>query len=687
MKMRLRLSTIFITILLISFAPLALAQDGGERTFETLAASSKIIESDLVLEDFLAGSQTTRVIVTLAEPNGFRHTANLPKGVELTNSHLSHEGGDIKNPAFRNDLQAVVQAAQDRVINLLDPSKVKITRRFVYIFGFATEVTLEGLKELEALNEVATISKDGIVKAHLAQGIPLMSASTVRSTYDGSGMSIAICDTGIDTSHPRLGGGGSPIFNSKVIGGYDTGDGDADPRPTAAGSAHGTACAGIAAGDLGTVGDYIGGVAPKAKLYAVKIATGDTGSASFSAMIAGWEWTVTHQMDDPDNPIMIISTSFGGGQYSSTCDGASPAMTTAAANAVAAGITLFVSSGNDGYTSSMLFPACISHVNSVGAVYDANVGFHGYSNCTDPTTAPDQVTCYSDSASFLTLFAPSHDAYTSDIVGAGGYSSGDYKTNFGGTSAACPYAAGAAASLQSAAKAMTGSFLTPARVRELLTIYGDLITDPKAPTVTKPRINLQAAVDCIGCPPPPPPPPPPPRTVVFKEDFQSWPLAGWSIMNNGGDCVWESNATTGTLNNTGGNGNCAIADSDWCGDLTTMNTELWSPVIDLSRVDNARLEFKTDYANFAGQDYAYVEISTDGGSTWSNLLTWNEDHPGPLTFQIDLTPYVGSANVLIRFHYLAPGWYWWWGIDDVEITSIVPLTTSLGYLWLLLLLP
>lgn len=56
------------------------------------------------------------------------------------------------------------------------------------------------------------------------------------------------------------------------------------------------------------------------------------------------------------------------------CDDVSPAMTTAAANAAAAGISIFASSGNDGYCSSMSWPACISYVNSVGAVYDEAFG-------------------------------------------------------------------------------------------------------------------------------------------------------------------------------------------------------------------------------------------------------------------------------------------------------------------------
>ena len=109
---------------------------------------------------------------------------------------------------------------------------------------------------------------------------------------------------------------------------------------------------------------------------------------------------------------------------------------------------------------------------------------------------PDKVTSYSNSASFLTLFAPSNQAYTTDIVGSGGYSSGDYYTSFGGTSAACPYAAGSAAVLQQAAKAKTGAYLTPAQVKTYLVNNGDNVTDGKV-AVTKPRINLGRAVDAL----------------------------------------------------------------------------------------------------------------------------------------------------------------------------------------------
>ncbi len=486
-----------------------------------LATNPKLLNANAVLAAFAAGASDTAVIVTLQPTVEAMELAvqsefspNRPEDLASAAAPVFY---DLRDPAIRTRLQATVTQAVGQAIQQLNLPGLTVTQRFAYQFGFAARVTPAALERLLAHPAVLRVEPDGVLEPHLRQGIPLMHADTPSATYNGSGMSIAICDTGIDTAHPRLGGGGNPIFNAKVIGGYDTGDNDPDPRPDSiTGHAHGTACAGIAAGDLGDSGDYIGGVAPGAKLYAIKISPGTSGSAPWSSMIAGWEWTITHQHDDPAHPILIISTSFGGGSYAGTCDTAVPAMTTAAANAVAAGITLFASSGNDGYCASMGLPACISYVNSVGAVYDANFGTYtpcvNADSCATKTattscatgyyvsesTVADRVTAYSNSASFLTLFAPANQAYTADIVGPGGYSAGDFTPSFGGTSAACPYAAGAAAVLQSAAKAKTGSYLTPAQVKTYLTAHGDTLTDGKITSVQKPRINLASAVAALS---------------------------------------------------------------------------------------------------------------------------------------------------------------------------------------------
>ena len=416
---------------------------------------------------------------------------------------------DIESASAMKERRNKVHGAQQKVLDKMGGSDLMVRHRFENILAFSADVSLQGLKALQADPSVVAIEPVIDLQEHLAQGIPLIHGMTYRSSFNGSGMAIAICDSGVDYTHARLGGGGFP--NSKVIGGYNFGDGTSDPMPN--GIAHGTCCAGIAAGDLGTVGDYIGGVAYNAKLYALKITAGGNSTAANDAMVAAWDWCVTHKNDNPNYPIMVISTSFGGDRYFSACDSAVPSMTLAANNAVAAGITVLASSGNDGYCDSIAWPACISSVISVGAVYDASFG--QFDPCVNANscvvkyaggcasgyyavdnTAADQVTSYANTASFLTLLAPGNKCYTLDIVGAAGESTGDYYDSFGGTSAACPYAAGAVACLQSAAKARTGSFLTPQEVKNRLVTYGDNITDTKAP-ITKPRVNLERAIQSL----------------------------------------------------------------------------------------------------------------------------------------------------------------------------------------------
>lgn len=296
------LSVILLTI--VATTSVSSSQGPSPEVLQTLSQNPKLKFPQAILEPFAEGSSTTRVIVILRDPSVQAQAQEKTAGSTAVNRNL-------RNMEVRQQLQNEVRAGQDRVINTLNEERVRVTNRFTYILGFSAEVTPEGLQDLLDNPDVVSVEEDTVIHAHLAQGIPLMNASTVRSTYNGSGIAIAICDSGIDYTHPRLGNGGFP--NSKVIGGYDTGQNDNNPMD---GNGHGTACAGIAAGNLGTTGDYIGGVAYNAKLYALKItSTSTNGSAYDSDMVEAWEWCVTHQDDDPANPIMIISTSFGGGRY------------------------------------------------------------------------------------------------------------------------------------------------------------------------------------------------------------------------------------------------------------------------------------------------------------------------------------------------------------------------------------
>ena len=152
------LNVFAIMAVFVFYAPGCVSQDKAGKVIDTLSQSSKVIESDLVLDDFIKGKKTTRVIVTLLEPPRFRRDRESgPSSLQWSKN--------FKDPVFREELRAAVRSAQKQAISRLDPDKVQITNRFVYVFGFSAEVTLKGLKQLEELDEVISVSKDRVLKA------------------------------------------------------------------------------------------------------------------------------------------------------------------------------------------------------------------------------------------------------------------------------------------------------------------------------------------------------------------------------------------------------------------------------------------------------------------------------------------------------------------------------------------
>ncbi len=176
--------------------------------------------------------------------------------------------------------------------------------------------------------------------------------------------------------------------------------------------------------------------------------------------------------------------------------------------------------------------------------------------------------------------------------------------------------------------------------------------------------------------------------VYLDEDFETWPLSGWNIANNGGDCVWREGSgdsfTNVDPNFTGGSGEYADADSDECGPATLMDTELRTPVMDLSAETTIILEFKWDYDTFSGLDTADVDVSNDGGSTWTNVWSRSgSDYWGPNTTRLDISALAaGQSNVMVRFYYYDAEWEGWWQVDDVRVYSgvVEPPGEYAGYI-------
>ncbi len=154
----------------------------------------------------------------------------------------------------------------------------------------------------------------------------------------------------------------------------------------------------------------------------------------------------------------------------------------------------------------------------------------------------------------------------------------------------------------------------------------------------------------------------------FEDD--AFPPAGWTVVNNGGDCVWVGNDPGGRGNLTGGTGKFAIADSDYCGSGTTMDTELVSPLFDVSGLSQVHLSFAYDYNFYSAGEQAAADVSADGGATWVNVVTWNTaDQRG--FFSQDVTAILGGATqARVRFHYVG-SYDYWWEVDDVVLGNPV----------------
>ena len=236
-----------------------------------------------------------------------------------------------------------------------------------------------------------------------------------------------------------------------------------DPTPVAsANNNHGTNVAAIVAG-----------VAVATHVAVVNV-FGTATSTSDSKILAAINWGIANHAA---YNIRALNLSLGDSALNTTACSGSPYVSAFSA-ALSAGIVPVVAAGNNGYLNGISSPACAPGAVSVGAVYVANYGSVGWSTCTDSTTAANMVTCFSNSASFLTMFAPGA------IITAGGQT-------FGGTSQASPFAAATIALLYGAYPSATAN-----EQITRLTTTGLAVTDSRN-GIAKPRLDLAAITTAV----------------------------------------------------------------------------------------------------------------------------------------------------------------------------------------------
>ncbi len=454
------LITLAATTTIVGAATPALSEAQAARLDPALAAA---LES---------GTDPVRVIVHLdAAP-----AAELPmppRGVEFPKARL-----------------AAVERAVDRGVSLaresLPAGALELRHTYRLIPAFAAVVSADAIPTLAGMSGVRFIELDRTWHAHTSQGLPLIHADVAHDLgITGAGTSVAIIDSGVDYTHPTLGGG--PIPNGKVVYGKDTADNDSDPMDC---GDHGTAVASIAAGSpyqWSSVRKFAGGVAPDATILAYKASENlNCGSFATSDVVAALEDATL--LRDTYN-VVAINLSIGGGWYDGPCDNRNAAYGQAVTNAAEAGIAVAISSGNDGKKTQISSPACLTNAISVGSVYDTNIinGPQFCANdscsqilCQDKNVPAGTPTCYSNSNYYLDVLAPSEYLTAAEAHGQ--------TTSFGGTSGAAPYITGAMALL---AQAFPG--IDPSVARMLLEITGTPEEDP-GNGIVRPLANLEAAL-------------------------------------------------------------------------------------------------------------------------------------------------------------------------------------------------
>ncbi|NJN95121.1 MAG: hypothetical protein HC875_13950 [Anaerolineales bacterium] len=188
-----------------------------------------------------------------------------------------------------------------------------------------------------------------------------------------------------------------------------------------------------------------------------------------------------------------------------------------------------------------------------------------------------------------------------------------------------------------------------------------------------------------------------PDPVAVTEYYDTYPAEGQAtVYQYGADYIELTGSGDVTLEFSGSTEVKVVDNDAYSGQYQwyslrgdDSNTRL-TRAFDLRPVTSATLNYATWYDIETDWDYAYVEISTDGGETWTILTTPHSattnpsgnaygtgytgisgDGPAWIEESLDISAYAGQ-EVLIRFEYVTddavnrPGWT----IDDINIPEI-----------------
>ncbi len=310
----------------------------------------------------------------------------------------------------------------------------------------------------------------------------------------GKGLTVAVCDTGIRATHKDFDGRVAATVNFVSTDPNDHGDRHG----------HGTNVAGIICASAGIRPQGNTGIAPGAKVAALKVLN-DAGGGSFEAFEAALKWV---EQNHAAHSISVVNMSVQDGNNSLIA--ANDSLRESIARLRSIGIPVVVSAGNNygrWKSEGMAYPAILPETVSVGAVYDANFGEQAYSDGSiAKTTAAGRICSFSqrlhvlsDSKNRTDIFAPGSFFLSSGIE------HDEDSSLQQGTSQAAPIVAGVILLMQEYHKRATGKLPSVDDLEKWMEAGAVKIVDGDDEDDNVPhsnrtyqRIDAVAAINAIG---------------------------------------------------------------------------------------------------------------------------------------------------------------------------------------------
>ena len=303
--------------------------------------------------------------------------------------------------------------------------------------------------ETTSLPGVVMLELDGIMQVQNGDAAVIHEVDLAQQAtgYDGSGVTVAVIDTGIDSFHVGLDDldDDNSTNDPKVIAFYDPVNNPDKTNGTEIRAyddqGHGTHCAGTVAGTGAPTYEHPG-MAPQAYLVGVKVLDAG-GSGSFATVMAGMQWTVDHRYEFN---IRAASMSLGGPGPIEWTSSEEDSVNRYANEMVRAGISMLIAAGNSAAPATIGTPGGAEDVITVGAL-NKNTAIAEYSS-----EGPTEEGRVKPNVAFV----------GSDVMSAQ-HNSGDGYVAFSGTSMATPGVAGTVALMLQA-----NPDLSPFDVRNIL---------------------------------------------------------------------------------------------------------------------------------------------------------------------------------------------------------------------------